>query len=169
MSKIQFTNIDSKSELVERLRQYPDSILLGIQAVGNHCFLLASECDLQIGLCADISGAGYEGIIVPETQMAFIGYDCEVIVVDLISREVIRSVKFLSTFFQFLHLEPQGLVLAIHELGLVALTKNGSVKHEFYTPDIVVDWHVVGNLVFLSLYESGKLKLNLLDGTSEVV
>jgi hypothetical protein len=168
MRKLQFTTIESKSLLIERLRNFSETILLG-NNVGGRKFSLASEKSLGIGVCIGILGAGFAGIVTPETHRIFIGHDCTVDVIDLESRKVIQSINLLGPFFEFLEGQPQGFVLALHELGLVAFAEDGSVKHQFYAPDIVEDWHVVGNFVSLSLSGSRKMKLNLSTGTAEIV
>ena len=169
MRKLQFTNHESKSLLVERLKDFPETILLGKNAEAPIRFALTSEMSFGIGVCIGIGGAGFAGMVTPETQRVFIGHDCTVDVIDLVSRGVIQSVDLVGPFYEFLERQPQSLVLALHELGLVVFAEDGSVVREFYTPDIVEDWHVDGNFVSLSLSGSKKMKLNLSSGTAEIV
>jgi hypothetical protein len=167
MRKLQFTSIDSKSLLIERLRGFSETILLGNNPGGAREFALASEQSLGIGVCIDIVGAGFAGIVTPENHRAFIGHDCTVDVIDLVSRRVIQSANLLGPFYEFLEWQPRGLVLAIHELGLIAFSDDGEIKLEAHAPDIVEDWQVVGNLASLSLSDSRKMRVNLTTSSVE--
>jgi hypothetical protein len=168
MTELQFVTQDSKSLLIERLRNFSESILLGDKAEAPRRFELTSEQSLGIGVCISIAGAGFAGIVTPENHRVFIGHDCTVSIIDLVSRKVIQSVNLLGPFYEFLEWQPQGIVLAFHELGLVAIAGNGSVVRQLHAPEIVEEWHVIGNLVSLSLSGSKKMRFDLSTGMAEI-
>lgn len=167
MRELQFATQESKSLLMERLRWFSETILLGDKAEAPRKFALTSEQSLGIGVCIDIVGAGFAGIVTPENRRAFIGHDCTVDAIDLVSRKVTQSIDLLGPFYEFLDWQPSGLVIAIHELGLIAFSDDGKIKLDAFVPDVVEDWKVLGNLLSLSLSDSRKMQVNLTTSSVE--
>jgi hypothetical protein len=169
MRKLQFKSIDSKSEMIERLRGFSRTIVLGQDAQAPKEFLLTTEESLGVGVLVENHGEWCSGFVLPSVGKAFIGHDCTVDVIDLLSAKVTQSKSFLGTFFEFLDWQPLGLVLAFHELGLVAFNEDGSVKYQVHASDIVEDWKVTGDFASLSCSGSVEMKIDLSNGKTEIV
>ena len=159
---------DSKSEMQERLRAEPRSLLVGEAAQSPRSFYivkLPNPKPLVIGL--SLSGLGpTPGVLDSQNgDRLLIGHDQALTWVDVSAGSIFRTLTLDGAFFQFVEPTNKG-VIVIHELGALKVDFDGAVGWAVPTSDVVESFQIEdGNI--LELHIAGSvvpLRLSLTDG-----
>jgi len=67
-------------------------------------------------------------------------------------------------FFEFVIESTIGQILAIHELGVLALSQDAEFRWRFIAPDILTGWQITEENIRLSIMDSDYIELDKLRG-----
>lgn len=134
-----FRSIDSRSELLENLRQRTPSTLLGAEDEAPREFFLGVVQSCAIGICSEGHGLKPSLFVDESREEAWVGYNRKVANVDLCTCRTRFVVKLDSVFYAITSQMPDGSVVVVHELGACRINRAGELLWS-HSSDIVVDF-----------------------------
>lgn len=160
---------DSRNLLLEHLSKTAGSVLIGSDCESPSRFVScrAASClgHVEVGVVSNQSGDFVHCELLPDGNLLFIGHDQVVTVVSLAEGEVLVNERLDGVFFQFIVDEPRNQVLAVHELGVTAVSFEGDVQWRFSSVEILEDWQIAGGNIRLSAMNEGMVFVDLISGT----
>ncbi|SRR6266496_1498543 len=118
-----------------------------------------------LGICSQVLGLKPHLLPLPDLRLLVLGFNSETIFFSVSDLEVVSKISLgYSPFHSFLHVDHLGVILAFHEIGVVALLENGSEVWR-YEKDIIVDFSVDANKLNLKFMDSPPITLDLLSGS----
>ncbi|MDM8550855.1 hypothetical protein QUF72_12280 [Desulfobacterales bacterium HSG2] len=93
-----------------------------------------------------------------------IGFNSQVVAVDLIKRKIALQLRFSSLFRSFVHLKAYQMLLVFHEIGVIALTERGEEIWSF-DEDIIDDCVIENGILSLTFFDADPVMLEVLSGT----
>lgn len=99
----------------------------------------------------------------PGTDLAWIGFDRRVAAVDLRSRKQVFEHELETVFRSFYHSENHQVVLAVHEIGILAFSMDGRRLWEF-GKDIITRTSIGKDSIQLSFMDSPTVELSIRNG-----
>ena len=114
-----------------------------------------------IGVRSEDHGVDPQVVVQADTDLLVFGFNNEV--VGIKDRCVSFKITLCSSFSSFLALNDKNMLLAFHEIGVVALSRDGRELWR-YDQDVVVDWNIRGHSLFLTFMDATPVALNLEKG-----
>ena len=99
----------------------------------------------------------------PELAQCYFGFNSQIIAVDIQQRRIVWDRKLDSLFYAFLYVASECIVLAVHEIGVVALRLEGEMLWS-YSRDVVTDIQIGNGRVRLEFMDVMPISLDLLSG-----
>lgn len=125
--------------------------------------LIGSRFD--VGVCSEGHGLKPHLLMLSEKQLVIFGFNSEVVGISIKNREVsFRTSLDYSLFRSFVHLSQVEIVLAFHEIGVVALTEDGKELWK-YSEDVIIDSLIDRDTLQLSFMDSPPVSINVLSGS----
>lgn len=119
----------------------------------------------NVGICSEGRGLKPHLLMLSEKQLVIFGLNSEVVGICVKNREVsFRTSLDYSLFRSFVHLSQVEMILAFHEIGVVALTEDGKELWK-YSEDVIIDSLVDGDTLQLSFMDSPPVSINVLSGS----
>ena len=158
-TSFEVTRIDSKNELKEQLAQCQWNTLLIDEGGGTDCHMvtlrraLTEKPFLSLGLCCVGFGIQPQMLLLAPVDVLLLGFDSQVVSVNLPKREIDYAVELETPFYCFVQPQQPGLVVVVYETGAMGLNYEGKqVWH--HDIDVVTDY---------SMDNDEKLKLIFMD------
>ena len=85
-------------------------------------------------------------------------------IVDLSNVAIVRTIALDCVFYGFIEVKERGLVLLIHELGVVAITTVGDELWRFNAGDVVTGYELRGDQLWLERMDAKPVSVRLSDG-----
>lgn len=149
---LSFTKYDSKRELETVLKKYKQNLLLDSECGGEISFLLKASASGEKwnSRCGLVFNGPLNPQIAPHNEgyRCWIGFDSCVFLVSLFEPECIAEVELPCVFYSFVIFEPT-CIIAVHELGAVCLNSSAEKIWEISTSDILTDYYIEGNCLYL--------------------
>lgn len=166
----QFTLWGSKSLLLGYLSQWQKSIVIGSDAEAPRgyysCSLGSSDNPIQVAIITNQPNIPAL-LFLPQDRYVLVGHDQSISILDLKIVSISDSILLEGVFFEFFHDEKQGLVLALHELGCMALSEEGKVLWRYLADDILEDWKIANDqITFTEMDRDEPVVVSLLTGLS---
>jgi hypothetical protein len=144
---LQLENVDTRSELLERLRA-TRHVLLGDKDDSTREFFIARTPSCVIGIFSQGHGPKPSGFIDEVRGIAWVGFNLKVASVDLRLCHINFTQQMGSVFFEFLCQLQDGSIIAIHELGATRIGCGGEIIWAQFT-DVVTAFSTDGEEVLL--------------------
>lgn len=162
---VPLVNWDTRNLLFNHIGKAASGLLVGGDAEAPRRYFSCSVERLEIGIIVNQPAHLPCVLAVPRSSRLFIGYDQSVAIIDVTSIALLNTMLLEGVFFEFLPDYGRQQILAIHELGVVALSLSGNVVWRFITPDIVENWQIVHDCLSLTVMDQrDKITLNVADG-----
>jgi hypothetical protein len=136
----------------------------------NYCCTFREERDgsreqrFGIGVCSEADVPKPHLLLRSAEKIMVFGFNREVVGVDVESKEIKFRVRFIySPFRSLVYLDQYGIILAFHEIGVVALTGDG-VELWRYEQDVIVDSMVDGDKLHLRFMDSPPVTISVRNG-----
>ncbi|MCI0622311.1 MAG: hypothetical protein L0387_11705 [Acidobacteria bacterium] len=172
-SSVELRSWESKDDLRHHLNQCAGgSLLIGESREQERSFYSAKlrteflsekSNEFSIGVCSEGHGLVPHLLLLPESNLLLFGVNSEVVGIDTTKRRISFRIHFESLFRCLIHLKPQALILAFHEIGVNALGEDGKNLWN-YSKDVLVGGDVKGNVLKLRFMDSDPVRLDLLSG-----
>jgi hypothetical protein len=154
---------ESKDEMVEAVaRCEGGNIVLGLEAEQQVDFFSvfvraepSGQCSFAIGICSEGHGLVPQVAVRPESLELIFGFNREVVAVRLRQREVAYRIELDCLFHTFVELPKEEMLLAVHEIGIVALAKEGQVLWRY-------DCEIIDGFVI----HDNQMELRFMDGST---
>jgi predicted transport protein len=166
--KINFTVIDTKSELIESLARFKNnSLLIGQDSEVENKFTLIelykddiSDSYFGIGIISE-SSIKPEYLMVKSANKLFLGFNKEVNFFDIQKKENEIKIELGTRFSTFIEVE--NIILIMFETGCLSVTQNGNEIWKI-DKDVVEDFTIDGNLLELRFIDENFCKVSIKDG-----
>ena len=159
---------DSRNLLLEHLCITAKSVLIGGDIESPYrfvsCRATSSAGDVEIGVISNQPGGSICCELLPRGNLLIIGHDQAATVVDLAKGAIDLNERLDGVFFEFIVDESRNQVLAIHELGVVAISFDGHVQWRCSSSEILEDWQVIGGSIQLSAMDDESMLVDLANG-----
>ncbi len=156
--------IDSRSELLERLRQEPRSVLVDEdEKYGRECYLVPLP-NCLIGLCSSSHGIKPAALIDEADRAVWLAYSCSIARVDLAACRRQFTIRLDGPFYEVLTQMPDGSLIVIHELGVCRIDRTGNVVWSFSTSDVVTDFADTGEHVWVRTWDEREVRIHKTNG-----
>lgn len=146
--EIQLESIDSRSELLERLRT-ARHVLLGDDDESAREFFIVHMPASLIGLCLQGHGILPSWFIDELNDIVWIGYNSKVANVNLSSCRMNFTIELDWVFFEILCQMDDGSIIVVHELGVVRINTSGEIVWAWVAGDVVTEFSDEGESVRL--------------------
>lgn len=160
----------SKKDLRLYLAKFDDSLLLGEPRESERGYysitlvpeVLPADKPWAIGLLTE--GHGISPQIAPSVPVGLllIGFDCEVVAIQIHSRKVLFTSKLTFLFRSLLRVQDSGW-LVLHECGAQAISTTGETLWEF-SRDVVESAEIQGNTLHFQFMDSEPVSINQFTG-----
>jgi len=124
-----------------------------------------SNC-FSIGIISEGHGLAPECLVVGSKNVILVGSDKTVYVIDYLEKKISQSIPLDSLFYHFVSIVEFGIVLIVHETGIIAMNSNLKVIW-VYSSDIICKHEIDGSLIKLSFFEDKPVELSIFDGTRQ--
>lgn len=116
-----------------------------------------------IGICSEGHGLMPHLLLRSNTNLFLFGFNSEVVGILGAEKRQCFRVELDASFNSFIHLREEKIVLALHEIGVVAMAEDG---HELwrYSKDVIVDFRIEQSTMSLNFMDSPSVSLELLNG-----
>jgi hypothetical protein len=148
MPDISFQRIDSRSELLERLRKTQRSVLLGGADEACREFFIAEVAEGAIGVSSQGHGIKPRSLVDESCGEVWIGYNSRIANVDLCLVSTRFDLGLDSVFYAIVAPMHDGSVIIVHELGACRVTRSGKFVWKRAT-DMVTDFSEDGGTLRL--------------------
>lgn len=167
-SDIQMEYWETRSLLLNHVEQNPPCVVVGNDTEAPRgffsCVVDGVDNQIHIGVITNQSKTP-RAIFFPVSRRVILGYDESVAVIDCLSAILRRAISLDGVFFEFLWDEEQAQIIAVHELGVVAISAFGEELWRYTTKEILEDWSMVNRRLILMLMDTdASVELNLEDG-----
>lgn len=163
--KLQIAAWESRSVLVNHLGDCARNALVGGGVEAPNAFYSCSAESgsgvCEVGIVLSNCGIRPSVMLDALSEMLLIGHDESISILDLVCLEIKRVIRLEAPFFEFIVDSLYGQILAIYELGVVALSGRGDVHWEFMTQDILKDWRIESGQLLISV--EGKIDLSVFE------
>jgi hypothetical protein len=122
-----------------------------------------SQSPFRIAILSQGHGATPHVFPLPETDTILLGFDRKAVGIDIPSRHQLFEYELETLSHTFLYSPSTGVVLAIHEIGVLALSKKGQPLWKF-ARDIITEAVMSPDSLRLSFMDSPSAVLRLQDG-----
>lgn len=161
---VQLERVSSLNELRESLRRERSSLLLGDRLENVSAFWRAN-CDAWdgsvIGIASNVGGIRPQfAVSAEQSSLWFIGYSLVINVVDVLTLSVKAQIPWISPLLEFLAPGPNGPLVAIFEIGVLALDWSGAEVWRRGFDDIITSWKLDGRGLALGFFEGGAVSLD---------
>ncbi len=168
---VELKSWETKSEMLQFLAKCDSgSLLLGEDAEQEMQFLSALVSlewsgmhHFGIGICSEGHGLSPHLLLLPNSDILLFGFNNEVSAVSIKTREVAFRIKLDSLFYSFLYMRERGVILAVYEIGVMAITESGR-KLWKYEKDIIMDAYVESDNLQLKFMDDPPVNLNISSG-----
>ncbi len=169
--QIELGEWNNKQDMVNYLKNcFNDYILLGENPDQENEFyslaILSGNSEgkkLGIGVCSQGHGLTPNVLFLPQEMRIILGFNFNVALIDIKRKEILSDVQLDSLFYKFLHIYELDLVIAIHEIGVIAFSESGDFKWKL-NRDIITGSIITKNGLLLEFMDSPLVLLNLRDG-----
>lgn len=127
--------------------------------------VLLEAASLGIGIWSESSGLKPQIMLQDEKQTIILGYNSSVVGIELDTTKVKFEINLPFLFFTLALVKDFNILFAICELGIVALSLEGKEIWRYETQDIVTNWKLIENMLFLDLLDESNIQLNIADGS----
>lgn len=174
--RIELHSWDTKKEMLDFLGRSEGSLVLGenneqeVEFYSATVHITCSKTDREaesdifaIGICSQGLGLKPQLLLLPQKELLIFGFNSETVGINL-KREVVFRITFdRLPFRSLIHLWQQQVVLALHEIGVVALTEEGKEVWR-YSKDVLTGCTINLNQLHLAFMDSSPVTLNILTG-----
>lgn len=159
---------ETKSLLLNHISQNSPSVVVGTATEAPRayysCSVEGANGLLLIGVVVNQSKVP-SVLCLPTSQRVVIGYDQSFALVDCRSATLLGTTLLDGVFFEFCQDRERGLVLVLHELGVVAISELGEELWRYTTCDILEDWKLVDSRIVLTVMDTNvSVELRLENG-----
>lgn len=161
----------SEGEMIQHLSSCREGyVILGEDARQYRAFIsteirlgfTATSC-FGIGLYSEGHGLVPHMLLLPESEQLVFGFNNEATRVSVREKRVVSRLLLDSLFRSFIHLKERKLILVFHEIGVTAISENGS--HEWsYAKDIIQKCVLSETYLELEFLDEPSVKLALATG-----
>lgn len=148
MAGVSLERVDSRSELQERLRRSPRSVLLGENDEASKEFFLARISNAAIGICSQGSGVKPSSLLDEPNGEAWIGYNSIIANIDLQSCRARFELPLDCVFYSIIGQMQDGSVIVVYELGACRVSRSGQFVWNHAT-DVVTHFSDEGDSLHL--------------------
>lgn len=143
-----FQPIDSRSELLQRLKIGVCSVLVGDDDEATREFYIGAIPSCTIGVCSQGHGIKPSSFLDDSKCEGWIGFNCKVANIDLRKCERRFVVILDGVFYSIVSQVQDGSVVVVHELGACRISRAGELLWNC-TTDVVLDFADRGNRLWL--------------------
>src|SRR4051812_8645131 len=120
--------------------------------------IAGSASEYAIGVCSEGHGTAPQLLLSPEQETLTVGVDSAVIGVRIRTQpEEVFRISLDSLFRSFLRFEPSRLLLAFHEIGVVAIDDSGQQVWKF-SLDVLESASLHGNALTMEFMDSDPVR-----------
>jgi len=145
---VSFQQIDTRSELLERLGRQQRSVLLGDDDEAPREFYVGGSPACTIGVCSQGLGVKPFSVVDEVAEEIWVGYNSKVANVDMLKCQTRFVVRLDCVFYTFLEAVRGDSVIVIYELGACRISRSGKVLWNHPT-DLVLEYRDGGNVLYL--------------------
>ncbi len=120
-----------------------------------------------IGICSEGHGLEPHFLVHPERNRLIVGFNSQVVAIDLRKRKIAFQIRLSSLFRSFSPLKAYQMFLVFHEIGVMALTEDGDEIWRF-DEDIIDDCVMENGTLSLSFLDAKPVMLDMLSGTLKI-
>ena len=152
----------------ERLSSYDESFLLGSQAQQEIAYSILEVSNtithhaIGVGIVYEFQDTQAHIMLLRDDEF-WVGVNRQICAFHFDPARQAFRMAFDGMFFEFIHVPQLHLILALHEIGAIALHENGDQAWKADT-DIITHWSVDDNLLNLNFLDDPPLRTNLQDG-----
>lgn len=160
--------LESKNLLLRQSGEFSRSVIIGQHIEGPRAYY---ACHVDTGDPIHIFIVVSQTITPEvwshlESKTILVGHDQSLSVVDSEEARIKRASELEAIFFEFLDDNLHSQTLAVHELGIVALSHSGDELWRYLSDDIVENWEITNDRICLTIAEGNKpVFLSLLNGS----
>lgn len=158
MTSIGFEQVDSFSELQERLRRSPHAVLLGKDNEAHREYFLGTMSSCTIGICSQGHGPRPGNVLDEQNSRVWIGYNSSIANVALGACRKRFILALDGVFYTILSCVGDGSVIVIHELGACRVGGSGRLMWKCAT-QVVTEFSDAGDVVRL-LTDEGETRID---------
>jgi hypothetical protein len=171
--RIEWRPAASQNELLQAVKDFSDNtIVLGRDAQSPRQFYLlhlyadyGGSKQLLIGIMSEGHGLLPQMLLQPQHNTLVFGFNSKVVGIHAPDGRTVFEYPLTGLFYSFASLIDQGIILAVHELGALALASSGA-RVWSYTGDVITGMIIDNNVVRLSFMDgNAEAKIRLSDGT----
>ncbi|MGJ4945583.1 hypothetical protein ACQR1W_33830 [Bradyrhizobium sp. HKCCYLS1011] len=166
--KLSLIEWDSRNLLLEHLAKTERTVLIGrdIESPASFfsCRAPSSAGYVEIGVISNQTGGSVCCELLRSGKFLCIGRDQAVTIVDLAKVKIHLDERLDGVFFEFVADDSRNQVLAIHELGVVAISLDAHVNWRRSSADILEDWQIIGGSIQLSAMDEETMLVDLASG-----
>ena len=122
-----------------------------------------NEGHFGVGICSESHGLMPHLLMRSNTNLLVFGLNSEAVGISLVERRQCFRMGLDALFHSFIQLKEQKLILVLHEIGVVAITEDGSELWR-YSKDVIVDFTVEQSVISLNFMDSPPVSLELASG-----
>lgn len=136
----------------------------GVQLYYSISVFIGSEGHrFGIGLCTDFHGLYPQLLALPESEALLIGFDRQVVSVDISLKQINAKIDLPVLFHRFVLLAKTGLILVFDEIGIVALDLRCNEKWR-YERDVITSYQITDNILSLDFMDSHSIRIDVRSG-----
>ena len=124
---------------------------------------IISQPEFRIAVLSGGHGAVPHLFPLPETDTILLGFDRRAVGIDILARKQLFEHELEALSHSFLYSPSTGIVLAVHEIGVLALSRKGEPLWNFGR-DIITEVVISEDSLRLSFMDSPSIVLRLKDG-----
>lgn len=159
-----YYSLETRSELIEILRNYKNCILLGEDSEVEINFKLIDiqlNISFGIGIISERSFIDPSFILLNDNKTIVIGFNKEINIIDILKNKISTKIN-LGTNFNSL-IKKNDFILILFETGVMSITETG-IENWKVDRDVVVDYNLSDYYLELQFMDDNPLKISIKDG-----
>ena len=122
-----------------------------------------SGASFGVGICSEGHGLTPHLLVGSNTDLLIFGFNSEVIGISIEEKRPRFRIDLDYLFNSFIHLKKEQTILALHEIGVVALTEDGHERWR-YSKDVIGGLTIEKTTLILNFVDSPPVSLDLTSG-----
>ncbi len=161
------THFEIEYEFLEYLKSCSNKLLLNSDDCYSDTYdvvTVHSEEKLDIGLSYDWQGLQPNLLLFSEQKKIICSFGTEIVCIDCVLKDIVFRHTLNSLIFSINHVQNRNLIVIIHEMGVMVIHENGEKIWSCGGTDIIQDYKVDDNSVYILCEDGYDIKLSIFDG-----
>jgi hypothetical protein len=168
---VQNQSWETKREMLEFLTRSTNGyVLLGENAEQAILFYSIIVCSDTLkkgcyGIGINSEGHGLKPYVLlrPEISIVILGFNSEVVGINVESREIQFRLSLESLFHSFIYLYHQKIILIFHEIGVIAITEKFLEIWRF-SVDVITEYFIESDVLHIKFMDSAPVRISISSG-----